>query len=81
MHTFKSGEFIFNFNSDLSGDVNIRQIIDDPKHDGHGLVMGKMDVSGSALLAFVASYVRERRVSNLENMLGIETDKEVLGFK
>lgn len=57
MHTYIHGDEVFNYNSDLSGDV----IISYKDHQGG------CRVSGTALLAFVAEYVRRQRISALED--------------
>ncbi len=61
MHSLRFGETVFNYNSDLSGDVDIRR-------------EGKFEVSvpGTHLLAFVAEYVRGRAVAELEDMPAYE---------
>ena len=82
MHTFLHGDTRFNYNSDLSGEVRIVS-------QGAG---GHEDVQipGEALLAFVAHYVRNRRISALEDagdndmyrqIIALEdaSDAEVLG--
>lgn len=82
MHTFTHGDEVFNSNSDLSGDVVM-------SHKRH---QGEYRVGGAALLAFVAEYVRRRRISALEEAgdndmyqqigeLEGASDAEVLGLR
>lgn len=66
MHTFTFGETFFQYNSDLSGDVQIA------KRNGHET----LDVPGEALIAFIAYYVRNQRIREIEDM----DDAEVLGL-
>jgi len=56
MHTFipPGKRCVFNFNSDLSGNVLIR--VSDRE----------IEVPGDDLLGFIANYVRNRRISQLE---------------
>ena len=84
MHTFLHGDTRFHYNSDLSGEVRIVS-------QGAG---GHEDaqIPGDALLAFTAHYVRNRRISALEDagdddmyqqILALEdaSDAEVLGVR
>ena len=83
MHTFTHGDEVFNHNSDLSGDVIMSH---------RGSRQGEYRVGGSALLAFVAQYVRRQRISALEEagdndmyqqIAALEgaSDAEVLGVR
>ncbi len=72
-HTFEgpSKKTRFHYNSDLSGDVSIH--VDDE----NGL--RALNVPGEDLLAFVADYVRGRKISALEDaewheVFGIENE-------
>lgn len=67
MHTHKTPQATFLFNSDLSGDVIIR------REDGED---GEAAVPGVALLSFVAQYIRRERISAMEEM----SDREILGL-
>lgn len=67
MHTFIHGDIIFNYNSDLSGDVAI-------SYKGS---QGEYLVDGDAILAFVAEFVRNRRISALEDA----SDAAILGIR
>lgn len=58
-----------NFNSDLSGDVQIHI----PTSDGHRLV----HVPGKLVLAIAADAIRRERIYRLEQM----SDAELLGLK
>lgn len=61
MHTATCGKTNFNFNSDLSGDVVIT-------NDAGTTIM----VPGGDLVAFVAEYVRQQRIAEIENMTALE---------
>lgn len=69
MHTFAAGEkeneTVFLFNSDLSGDVVITRNGNQSLH-----------VPGEHLLSFVANYVRDTKIGELEQM----NDNEILGI-
>lgn len=56
MHTFESGDARLHYNSDLSGDV---EIVD---KDGN-----RVSVPGYFILHFVANYVKEKQIEELEN--------------
>ncbi len=62
MHTYESGTTRFHFNSDLSGDVEIINT----KTDQH------LTVPGDDLLAFVANYVINAKITELESMEPLE---------
>jgi hypothetical protein len=64
MHTSQHKGVVFNHNSDLSGDVTIRQA---------GFAFS---VPGEALLAFIAEHVRLERITALEQM----STHQVLGI-
>lgn len=67
MHTFSGPEgTVFHSNSDLSGDVAIH-----PRDS-----LGRCDIPGADLIAFVANYVRNESIAWLEQA----EDKEVLGL-
>ena len=68
MHTFQQKNTHFHFNSDLSGDVRIVHQGTTGREDAH--------IPGEALLAFLADYVRNRRIRMLEDA----SDAEVLGL-
>jgi hypothetical protein len=71
MHSFyvpdnASPDTTFHYNSDLSGDVKIS------RRDG-----GELDVPGEALIEFIANYVRNERIGQLEQ----EDPRVILGLK
>lgn len=62
MHALKTEDgTIFQFNSDLSGDVLI-------VNKQAQTLRGEKVVSGAALLEFVAEYVRTRQIAKLESL-------------
>ena len=67
MPTFSHGKVTFNYNSDLSGDVIISTAL---RHN-------ELHVPGTALLAFVANYVRRQRIGALEDA----SENEILGVQ
>ena len=77
MRTSAHFGYIFNFNSDLSGEVIISRGV-----AGDMLATEAVSrVSGEALLAFVAEYVRRRRQAALEDasvgeLLGLPKDED-----
>mgnify|MGYP001581391753 FL=1 len=72
MHTFNYGHTVFHYNSDLSGVIHVVR-------EGSGLRDSREDayIPGEALLAFAAHYVRNRRISALEDA----SDAEILGIQ
>lgn len=60
----------FIYNSDLSGDVRIR------RNNAENTELITIDVPGEAILAFVANYVREQKIAQLE----ASTTAEILGL-
>ena len=65
-HTFRHQGATFIHDSDLSGDVTVR----------NEYTQNEVEVSGDALLAFVADYVRRERIARLEDC----GDHELLGL-
>lgn len=65
MHNFRNNGNSVNYNSDLSGDVILR--------NKHGQ---ELEISGEFLLEFIAGYVANQRISKLESA----TTKEILGI-
>lgn len=61
MHTLTCGKTIFNFNADLSGDVDITT------PDGR-----RFQVPGGDLVSFVADYVRRQKIEELEQAETLE---------
>jgi hypothetical protein len=64
MHTHRTSNTTFIYNSDLSGDVVIRRGEDETQ------------VPGTDLLAFLAHYVRTEKTSAVEQA----SDREILGL-
>ncbi len=64
-HTFSYGRGFFRYNSDLSGDVEVE--------DYSG---ARVRIPGRALLEFVARYVAQERISELEQA----SVEEILGL-
>lgn len=64
MHTYEIDGVLFHYNSDMSGNVLI--VNKNSKEE--------LEVNGEAILSFIANYIRDRKVSRLDNM----TTKEIL---
>lgn len=64
MHTYEIDGILFHYNSDMSGNVLI--VNKNSKEE--------LEVNGEAILSFIANYIRDRKVSRLDNM----TTKEIL---
>ena len=64
MHTFEHDGVVFNYNADMSGDVIIWREGQKPRMN--------LLVPASALVAFVADYVRRERISAIEDASDIE---------
>lgn len=62
MHTFKTDKTVIHYNSDMSGNVVLTN-----KETGN-----EIEIPCSDLLDFVAAYIKERKISRLENMETIE---------
>lgn len=60
MHTFQKDNVVFNYNSDLSGDVIISRTDEN---------IG-VRIDGQILLDFVADYVLSQKIAKLEDMEG-----------
>lgn len=65
MRTFIGETCVINYNSDMSGLINIQT------------PTSRLDISGDDVLDFIAEFVRSEKISQLENA---ET-KEILGIK
>lgn len=74
-HSWRYGEYVFIGNSDLSGDITIRQI-SKWDHDETTAIQ-EINVPGRCLLEFVADFVVSERISKLEQM----EREEVLGVR
>jgi hypothetical protein len=71
-HSFRAKDkTFFSYNSDLSGPVEIT-VMSTPEKPAHSI-----KVSGSALMEFVAQWLRFREVCRVENL----EDHEILGLK
>lgn len=78
MQTFEGASTTFNSNTDLSGDVVIRD-------NRTGQVI---EITGSDLLAFIVNYVRDRKIDAFEqggdvrmvDQLEQASDDHILGF-
>lgn len=72
MHNAQHGRAIFNFNSDLSGDV----LISVPSYDVQGGATPPtgekprltVTIEGEALIKFVSNYLRRRLISHIEQI-------------
>lgn len=70
-HEGSSGKTRFHHNPDLSGDVRLVVPLED------NVTRGEVYVRGEDFLSFVAEYVRQRKMSESEDM----GDGEVLGIR
>ena len=73
MHHFSGTKTVFNFNSDLSGDV----LIHNPDTELGWDEQTELAIPGEDLLAFIANFVRNARISQLEQC----SDSEILGIR
>lgn len=67
MYTFESANTRIHYNSDLSGYITIINKADD----------SEVVVYGKDIIRFVANYVRDEKISKLEQT----SDEEILGLK
>ena len=74
MHSFNHGRYVIHHNGDYSGDAII--IL---RGEGHAIA-AEMEVPVEVLTAFVASMVRDHRLSKLEDELEKATPEEILGI-
>jgi hypothetical protein len=74
MHNFQGKTTIFNFNSDLSGNVQILVKDSDPNKNQ------ELWVNGQDILDFVAMYVSRHRIARYEARINAESTEETLGL-
>ncbi len=72
MHSFFSNDGpVFQYNSDMSGNVRINVRPDQVEHlesyNGTGPYVA-VEISGEALLQFVAEHIRRQKISKIEEM-------------
>lgn len=75
MHHFRHGRFVFNFNSDMSGDVHVSEY-ENENQNWETKRVAEMQIPGEAFLEFVANYVRGRMITKLEKA----STEEILGI-
>ena len=68
MKGFSNGDFIINYNSDMSGNIEIINLETDES----------VSIPGIFILDFVAEYIRNEKISKLQNMNNNDLLKEII---
>lgn len=69
--TWKGEDCVIHYNTDLSGDIQIC-----PNDKDKNII----SIPGSDILAFVADYVKDRRMEKLEELMDNMTPQELFGI-